>query len=200
MTGELGLGNKTQPKFQHVYAHQILVAPLGFIWQLQPGKAKSTLSGSDGFYNGQAWLKFWLLKLIPVARISGGHDLARSAFDSMIAEAAVWSPAKILPQFGATWKALSYNQVRVTIKSGAFIQDIDIDIADDGKPTKVSLLRWSDANPDNKYTLQPFGAHLSKFEWFEGFQVATHIDAGNFIDTPDYFLFYKVEVRSIHYR
>jgi len=64
----------------------------------------------------------------------------------------------------------------------------------------VVIPRWSNANPEKEWRLQPFGGTLSEFKMFDGFNIATRIDGGNFFGTDDYFPFYRAKVESIHFQ
>lgn len=52
------------------------------------------------------------------------------------------------------------------------------------------FLRWSNANSDKKYRLQPFGGTLSDFREVKGYHLPFNVEAGNMIGTDDYFIFY----------
>jgi hypothetical protein len=137
---------------------------------------------------------------VPIVRAGGTADHARAAFGRVVAEAAFWAPASPLPQFGTTWEALDDNTARATVTSNGITQTIDITVAGDGRPTKVVIPRWTDANDDKEFRLQPFGGYLSEFREFNGYSLPTRVEGGNWIDTDDYFPFYKASVEYIHFR
>jgi len=78
-------------------------------------------------------------------------------------------------------------------------QTVDITVADDGCPTTVVIPRWSNANADKSYRLQPFGGYLSEFRDFDGYRLPTRVEGGNFIGTDGYFPFYKAIVDAIRF-
>ena len=78
-------------------------------------------------------------------------------------------------------------------------QSVNVTVDAAGRPTKVDFLRWSDANPDKVYRLQPFGGYLSEFREFDGYRLPTRVEAGNFFATDDYFPFFRVNVTSIRF-
>lgn len=78
-------------------AHPALAAPGGFVWSMSAKNGLMPVSGSDAAADGESWTRFWLMNLIPVARISGTDDHRRSAFGRYVAEAAFWTPAALLP-------------------------------------------------------------------------------------------------------
>ena len=88
-------------------ARQILAPPArGFVRQAQVGPGLMRFAGSDGYHRSQgveeSWTKFWLRGLIPLARTGGTDDHARAATTRVMMEA-IWTPASLLPRFGAEW-------------------------------------------------------------------------------------------------
>jgi hypothetical protein len=194
MGGHFSLGSRDAPNYQAMEAHQILAAPHGFVWQLDLS-GKMPLSGSDS----GSWTRFRILGLFPVARIGGDADHTRSAYGRCIAESVFWAPAALLPGPGVTWEAIDSNTVRVTVSHGALSQSVDLTIDAEGRPLEISFMRWSNANPDKRYRLQPFGGLLSDFREAQGFRLPFRVEAGNMFGTDDYFAFYKAEVSEIRY-
>ena len=68
-----------------------------------------------------------------------------------------------------------------------------------GRASQVAFARWSNANPDRRWQVQPFGGYLSEYRDFDGFCLPTHVEAGNFFGTPDYFPFFVADVASIRF-
>ncbi len=58
-------------------------------------------------------------------------------------------------------------------------------------------MRWSNANPQHHFTLQPFGGYLSDFRDFAGFRLPAHVEAGNNFETVDYFAFFIADIQEI---
>lgn len=61
-------------------------------------------------------------------------------------------------------------------------------------------MRWSDANPEKKHRLQPFGGKLSDFREVKGFRLPSNVEAGNMFGTDDYFVFFKAELITIRFQ
>ena len=78
-------------------------------------------------------------------------------------------------------------------------QSVDLTIEPDGKLSRVTFQRWSNANSAQAYRLQPFGGYLSEYRDFGGFRLPTRIDAGNFFETDDYFPFFRANVTAIRF-
>lgn len=193
MTGRFGMGDKSAPNYLAMKADQVLAAPYGFVWAMTGGSGIKRLSGSDS----GSWTRFWLAGLLPVAHLGGEPDHARSAFGRLIAEAVFWSPAAMLPGPGVSWKAVSDNISRVTVQRGELKQAVDIAVDPEGRLQYVKFDRWSNANPDKIYRMQPFGGYLSEYREFAGFRLPTHVEAGNQFETGSYFPFFIADVTEI---
>jgi hypothetical protein len=81
MTGQFSLGTKDAPAYRPMEARQILAAPEGFVWAMRT-RGGMPVSGSDS----GTWTRFRILGLLPVARLGGDPDHARSAFGLRISE------------------------------------------------------------------------------------------------------------------
>jgi hypothetical protein len=194
MAGDIGLGTQEAPKYRPLQARQILASPHGFLWSMTSG----AISGSDGALPGKSWTRFWLWNLIPVARATGPDHL-RSSFGRLVADAVLWAPASLLPGNGVSWEALGEDCARVTVRHGLLEQAVDVHVNAEGAPVRVLFQRWSDANPQRHYQLQPFGGELSEFREFAGYRLPTCVIAGNHYGTAAYFPFFKVRVSAIRF-
>jgi len=154
------------------------------------------LSGSDS----ERWTRFWLAGLLPIARLGGDPDHARSAFGRYVAEAVFWTPAALLPGPGVEWVQVDADCARDTVTRGELSQSVDVTVAADGQPTQVCFQRWSNANGDKQFRLQPFGGYLSRFQSFSGFMLPTHVEAGNNFATDDYFPFFIADLTAVDFR
>jgi hypothetical protein len=199
MSGDIGLGTREKPNYWPMQATQILAPPHGLVWNVNAARGFMHISGSDGFERGTSWVRFWLLHAIPVVRAGGSIDHARAAFGRVVAEAVFWAPAALLPGDAVTWAAVDADVARATVRYEQFVQTVDVTVAGDGRPTMVSIPRWSDANPEKTYQVQPFGGFLSEFRNFDGYRLPTRIEGGNFIGTEAYFPFYKAHVEDLRF-
>jgi hypothetical protein len=194
MTGQFSLGTKENPAYQPMAARQILAAPEGFVWAMRT-LGGMPVSGSDS----SSWTRFRILWLIPVARLGGDPDHRRSAFGRYVAEAVFWTPAAMLPGPGISWEVVDADTARVTVRHGDLSQAVDVTVDSDGRPVVVSFQRWSDANPEKIFRLQPFGGYLSDFRDVAGFRLPHRVEAGNMFGTEDYFPFFLAEVSAIRF-
>jgi hypothetical protein len=198
MEGEFSLGNKAAPNYMPMRAEQILAAPHGFIWEVRAGDGV-WFSGSDGASDGTSWSRFWLFGIAPVARAGNNDDHARSAFGRYVAEAVFWTPAALLPGDGVQWEPVDDSTARVTVTHMGLEQAAEVTVGADGQPRKVVFQRWSNANPEKIFQLQPFGGYLFDYKDFGGFRLPTRVEAGNFFETDDYFAFFKADVTSVRF-
>jgi len=198
MQGMFSLGNKETPGYRPMKARQLLAAPHGFIWQMHL-MGGVPVSGSDAGSTTRSWTRFRIFGLIPVARAGNNEDHRRSAYGRYIAEALFWSPAALLPGPGVTWQAVDDDTARVTVSSGGMTQSAEIGVNAEGKPIRISFIRWSNANPKKVYRLQPFGGTLSDFREVQGFRLPFHVEGGNMFGTDDYFPFYRADVTDIRF-
>lgn len=132
MGGEIGLGDKENPNYMPMRGHQIIAPPHGLVWKVEAGQGAMRIVGSDGFDGGNSWVRFWLLKSMPVVRAGGGPDHARSAFGRVVVEAVFFAPAALLPQNGITWEAVGTDQARATVTFYGMTQTVDVVVAEDG--------------------------------------------------------------------
>ena len=196
MGGEFSLGPPDRPVYQPMDARQILAAPEGFLWTL---RLPNGVSGSDFGSPARGWTRFRIFGLIPVARLGGGRDHTRAAFGRYVAEAVFWTPAALLPGPGVTWEAPGPDTARVTVTRGPLSQAVDIEVAPDGRPITVHFQRWSDANPERRYRLQPFGGVLSDFRDVQGFRVPFAVEAGSMFGTEAYFPFFRARIAEVRF-
>lgn len=199
MVGRFVMGERDNPKPMAMRARQVLAAPHGFIWTMAAQRGPMRLSGSDSGSPATSWTRFWMMGLLPVARIGGTRDHRRAAFGRYAAEAVFWTPAALLPGPHAHWEAVDETTARVLVRAGDLEQAVDVTVDEAGRPVKVVFQRWSDANPQKRYRLQPFGGYLSAYRSFGGFTVPTHVEAGNQFGTTDYFPFFIVDVERVDY-
>ncbi|EPX81055.1 DUF6544 family protein [Litoreibacter arenae] len=195
MSGKFSLGSKEAPNYTDISSKQVLAAPEGFVWKMSGGLGLMRLSGSDSGY----WTRFWLGGFVPVARLGGNPDHRKAAFGRYVAEAVFWTPAALLPREGIEWQHVDETTARVVVRHKGLEQAVDIHVDEDGRPTQVVFPRWSDANPEKTYRIQPFGGYLSDFREVQGFRLPMHVEAGNQFGTDEYFPFYLINVTKLRF-
>ncbi|HEX2560262.1 DUF6544 family protein [Phenylobacterium sp.] len=200
MQGRFSLGSKPEPGYMPMRAREILAPPRGFVWLPAIGSGLMTFSGSDGLLHGQAWTRFWALGLIPVARASGGDDLARSAAARLFSEAALWSPASMLPGPHVRWEAVDVDTARVVFQRPREPYAIDLTVAPDGRPLSFVMQRWSNANADKVFRSQPFGGTFAATRQFGDYTIPSRVSVGNHFGTDAYFPFFEATVTEARFR
>ncbi|MGP1353873.1 MAG: DUF6544 family protein [Parasphingopyxis sp.] len=193
MHGQIGLGDKAKPNYRHFQARQIIALPQGFVWRLDAG----IIGGSDVLLPTRSWTRFWLLGLAPVVRVAGDDDHRRSAFGRLVAEAAFWAPASLLPGPHVRWEDAGPDTARAIVTYDDLEQAVEIDIAPNGQPRSVVIQRWSSENPDKVCRLQPFGGYLSEYRDFGGYRLPTLVEGGNHFGQEAYFAFFKAEITDV---
>ena len=193
MGGELGLGSIDDPGYRPMAAQQVLAPPHGLVWRVKVG----AISGSDGATPTTSWTRFWLFGLVPVVRAGGDADHHRSAFGRVVAEAAFWAPAALLPGEYVRWEAVDDSTARAIVTYDEFRQAVELTVAADGRLECVLMQRWSNENPEREFREQPFGGCVDGFRRFGGYTLPTSVEGGNHFGTDDYFPFYRAKVTGI---
>lgn len=201
MEGQLSLGTADNPNWMAMTATQVLGASDGFLWRPRTSVGGLSMTGSDVALRGESWTRFWLAGLVPVVRAGGNADHARAAFGRYVGEALFWTPGALLPAEGMDasirWDSLGRDSAQVTLTAYGMEQSVEVHVDERGAPTHIVFPRWSDANRQKQFQIQPFGGDLSEYRSFQGFTVPTVVHAGNFYGTPDYFAFFQVRVTSV---
>lgn len=195
MEGSLILNGREMP----MRADQILAPPHGFVWRARTGSGWLRFAGSDGLQTGRtSWTRFWVWGVLPVARVADTEDHARAAAARMLMEA-VWAPAALLPQSGAVWTQTGPHQAEVRFPAVPGTEPIHLTLDASGRVVEMTTLRWSDANPERTYRLQPFGGRMLAHASHQGFTIPTAMEIGNLYGTPEYVPFFRANLTRVEY-
>jgi hypothetical protein len=199
MEGTFILNGKSLP----MQARQVLASPAaGFVWAARIGTGAMTFAGSDGALTTgttpESWTKFRLRGLIPLVRTGGTADHARAAATRVMLES-VWAPAALLPQNGATWVQTGPDSATVSFAATPDLPPMHLQLDAGGDPVALWAMRWTDANPDKVYRLQPFGGRVLATATFGGFHIPSKVELGNFWGSPDYAPFFLATVTAASY-
>jgi hypothetical protein len=195
MEGSLILNGRELP----MRADQILAPLHGFVWRARAGSRLIRFAGSDGYWNGRtSWTRFWLWGVLPVVRIADTEDHARAAAARMVMES-LWVPASLLPEFGAVWTQTGADQAEVRFPEVRGVEPVHLTLDAAGRVLEMTTLRWSDANPDRIYRLQPFGGRTLAHATHQGFTIPTAMEIGNFCGTPEYAPFFRARLTRVEY-
>jgi hypothetical protein len=199
MRGTFLLGDRHRHQSYRMTARQILAPPSSFVWLPRMWSGPVSISGSDALVDGTAWTRFWLLGLVRVADEAASPDLVRSATFRSTMEA-VWAPASLLPENGVRWEQIGPHEARITVESVTPAIVMEMSLTADGTVREIVGMRWSNANPEKEFRLQPFGGTIKSEGMFEGFTIPTRVNAGNHFGTDDYLPFFQAEVVKATYR
>ena len=199
MQGRFVLNGQALP----MSARQILAPPArGFVWQAEIGSGPMRFAGSDGYHAAgsaeTSWTKFWLHGLIPLARVGGTGDHARAAATRAMLEA-VWAPATLLPQHGAQWRQTGPDSAEIRFAQAPDLPPIQLRLDAAGDPVEIWAMRWTDANAQKRYRLQPFGGRVLETSVFQGFRIPARVEMGNLWGTPDYAPFFLARVSEARF-
>jgi hypothetical protein len=202
MQGSFIMNGKSLP----MVARQVLAPPAyGFVWQADIGQGLVSFAGSDGYHqpagpadSARSWTKFWLHGLLPLARVGGNPDHAHAAATRVMLEA-VWAPATMLPMHGAQWRQTGPDSAEVRFAQTPELPPMQLKFNAHGDLAEVWAMRWTDANADKVYRLQPFGGRILAMGEFQGFRVPTHVEMGNLWGTPDYTPFFLAQITAVRY-
>lgn len=198
MEGLFLLGDGERPQRFSMTARQMLAPPSAFAWIPTFRSSLFRITGSDGFFDGHGWTRFWMFSVLPLVQAAGTEDIDRSAAARPALEA-IWAPASLLPANGAVWQQTGPDTARVIFDSGAGVT-IEMRLAMDGRVLEVWTMRWSDENPDKTFRLQPFGGTMEADASFDGFTIPSSVHVGNHFGTGAYWPFFQATITTANYR
>lgn len=193
MEGSFVLGDADKPQTFDMTARQILAPPLEFVWIVEMISGAMVVSGTDALHDTRGWMRFWAYWAIPLVQTASSEGFDRSAAARPALEA-IWLPASLLPSNGARWEQLASDKARVTFSNGERPIEMSLTIAPDGRVVDVSTMRWSDANPEKVFRLQPFGGTVEEEATFGGVTIPSLVHVGNHYGTDDYFAFFNARI------
>lgn len=200
MEGTFLLGNKEKFQTYAMTARQALSPPDQFVWIPRMRSGAMTISGSDGLVRGEARTRFWLLGLAPVTQERTTADLVRSAQFRAAVEGSLWLPASMLPENGVQWVQAGPNEAQVTLRHFRPAIVLQLKLNQDGAVKEVVGQRWSNANSDKVFRLQPFGGTMLAEGTFQGLTIPTKVAVGNHFATEDYLPFFQATITRATYR
>lgn len=199
MKGLFLLGDRNSNQPYQMEASQILAPPNAFVWSPVLRSGLLQITGSDGLVNGRAWTQFWINSLVPVVNSQSTPDLVRSAQFRSAVES-IWVPAALLPREGITWHAKDADTALVSIETFEVPVVIELTLDKTGAVAEVVGLRWSDANLDKTFRLQPFGGTVEGEATFEGYTIPARVKVGNLFGTDDFLPFFQAEIIGAAYQ
>jgi hypothetical protein len=199
MYGTFLLGDVRSHRSFRMTARQILRPPIEFVWMPRLASGPVRISGSDALVGGEAWTRFFLAGLAPVADVRSSQDLVRSAAFRSAVEG-IWAPASLLPGRGLRWDEIGADRARLTFTRLTPEIAIELALNGDGTVREVVGERWSDANAERRFRLQPFGGTVLRSATFGGFTIPAQVHVGNHYGTGDYLPFFQARIARAAYR
>ena len=196
MQGTFLLGDKASYRSFGMTAQQILAPPSEFVWVTSMRSGVVRVSGSDALVAGSAWTRFWINSIFQIVNLKGTPDLNRSAAARSAMEA-VWAPASLLPDNGVRWEQTGPDAARLFFNTE--IEPLDLTLGADGRVVEIVTMRWSDANPEKTFRLQPFGGTVEADTSFSGFTIPSELKVGNHYGTDAYLPFFQAEITAAEY-
>lgn len=199
MDGTFLLGDAAGHRRYRMEARQILRPPFEFVWMPRLASGAMRITGSDGLAGGEAWTRFFIAGLVPVADARTSPDLLRSAAFRSAVEG-IWAPASLLPERGVVWEQIGRERARLTFTRTEPAIAIEMALAADGTVREVVGQRWSNANRQGRFRLQPFGGTILRSATFGGFTIPAEMHVGNHYGTADYLPFFQARTLRATYR
>ncbi len=195
MDGIFLLGDRQSHQTYSMQARQILQPPSEFVWIPKLKSGAMRITGSDALVGGKAWTRFWLLGLIPVANTRTSADLVRSAVFRSTMEG-IWVPASLLPQNGVVWEQTGPDEAHLRFTHVSPELLLRLTLSKEGAVREVVGQRWSNANPEQHFRLQPFGGTIHSHGRFGGYRIPTEVRVGNYYGTDEYLPFFQARIRD----
>jgi hypothetical protein len=98
------------------------------------------------------------------------------------------------------WEQTGPDSARLTFTRVKPAITLQLTLDKEGAVREVTGLRWSNANPEKRFRLQPFGGTIEAEARFGGFTIPARLSVGNHFGTDDYLPFFQAEITSASYR
>lgn len=199
MDGTFLLGDARGYRSLRMEARQILRPPFEFVWMPCLSSGAVRITGSDALVGGEAWTRFFLAGLVPVADVRSSPDLVRSACFRSAVEG-IWAPASLMPERGVRWEQIGDDRALLTFTQAVPPIAIELALNGDGTVREVLGQRWSNANPERRFRMQPFGGTILESAMFGGFTIPAEVHVGNHYGTAHYLPFFQARITRARYR
>ncbi len=199
MSGIFHLGDAAAHKTFTMEARQILAPPWACVWAPTFKSGLMTITGADKYVDGQGSTRFWMQGLIPLVQVANNQDVNHSAAMRPMIETA-WSPASLLPENGAVWAQTGPDTAEIRFVDDPYNMAVTISLSANGAVRSMVGMRWSDANPEKTYRLQPFGGRVLAEKTFGGYTIPSQLEVGNHFGTDDFFAFFMATINNAEFR
>lgn len=145
----------------------------------------------DRFADGAGEMEVRMLGRLRVVH-AAGEETSRSGAGRAAVEAAVWSPASLLPERGVRWRADSEELIVASWELPPERPEVRLRIDERGAVRHAVVMRWQ----SNELGYVPCGGEVDAERDFAGLVIASRITVGWGFGTPRYAPFFEAEVLS----
>lgn len=193
MRGDIKLSPDRDPVAME--ADQILAPPRGYIWRARTHGGLMRIRGFDRYARGTGVMRWKLFGLIPVVRADGEH-VTRSAAGRLAMEG-VLLPSALVPGRGVSWEEVDQDRARFVMTVGDETVATTLEVDPDGRPTRASASRWSDAaGPGYDLFVVELGGELRE----GGYTIPSELTAGWRLGADDEFRFFRALLEEARFR
>ncbi len=160
-----------------------------FRWDARAGwGAFKPLAATDRYAEGSGSMEISVLG----RRVVRDHseDATRSAAGRAAVEAAIWSPASLLPDRGVRWSAGSETQIVATLDVPPEQPEVRLEIDPRGAVRECSVMRWK--GKADGYVACGCQVHAERA--FDGIRIASLVTVGWWFGTPRWSPFFEAGV------
>jgi hypothetical protein len=193
MRGDIKLSPERDPVAME--ADQILAPPRGYIWRARTLGGLMRIRGSDRYARGEGAMLWKLFGIVPVVRAEG-EDVTRSAAGRLAMEG-VLLPSALVPGRGVVWEEVDADRARFIMTVGDETVATTLEVDPDGRPTRASASRWSDAaGPGYDLFVVEFRGELRE----GGYAIPAEVTAGWRLGADDEFRFFRALLEQARFR
>ena len=110
------------------------------------------------------------------------------------------APCNHVPDNGVEWEEVGPDEARVILPRVRPKLMLRLKLDEAGRVREVVGERWSNANSDKVFRLQPFGGTMLAQGTFQGFTIPTEVAVGNLYGTENYLTFFQARITKAAYR
>lgn len=155
-----------------VQARHVITAARGYVWRATIEAEAASLDGAERWQDGVGEIRFWVRGFVPSHQ--SGEELDRGLADRLALDT-VFTPAALLPRFGAIYETVDAGHVRVTREVGGAPRTIELEIADDGELLSARTKRYGTRTDDRRPAAIPFGFDVGEEKSFGGYTIPAHV-------------------------
>ncbi len=153
-------------------ARHVIAAGRGYLWRATIEAEAAELDGAETWKDGVGEIRFWVRGFVPSHQ--QGEELDRGLADRLALDS-VFTPAALLPRFGARFEPVDESRVRVTREVGGAPRTIELEVAANGEILSVATTRFGTRTDDRRPAAIPFGFDVGEERTFGGYTIPAHV-------------------------